>query len=619
MSEREQYLSAMGGGVVESFDPELKRAFDVADNEVPASLKDPEKLHFKEGQLKLSGDGVFYTLQGEGPTMGEPATFVRTHICNLRCGWCFPAGVKIKTPQGDINIEDIKEGQEIISYKEGQYVLGQVQKLLIRKHEYLEIKTKSGVITKVTPEHIYHIDHRLSKGKRGMSREYPNRNRRCQAQFLKDKYVLRGVGTPFDYPLSLDTKSKRIGYLKGAMLGDGNITKQGKYYRLYWGVTDIEFAEAILDIVNNELNHNASITTWQPKTNKKKLVYRISISREDTAKLLMEEPSNEEEVIGFLAGFFDAEGHTGRNQLIISQQDEKVLHRVQFLLDKLGFTTSYEKRPKADAIVINGKEKLERFFKLFPVQITRKIDKFINCNRTNVTEKVISVSEIKGMTTVYNLQTTFGNMFANGYLVDQCDAYYTWNPKSEEFWTEPNDVDVKDVAQMVRDSWQPREGIQKRVVFTGGEPLIQQETIKDVIAELGDDWKVEFETNGTLMPDEELLNNPNVQFNCSPKLINSDNSRRARIKPEVVQAISQAEGGAAFKFVVMQPEELDEIETDFIDGCGIPPSQVILMPQGVTADEVRSNAQNVAEYAKEKGFRLMGRLQNEIWGARRGV
>jgi organic radical activating enzyme len=36
----------------------------------------------------VSGDKVFYTLQGEGVTIGSPAVFIRLHFCNLRCNFC---------------------------------------------------------------------------------------------------------------------------------------------------------------------------------------------------------------------------------------------------------------------------------------------------------------------------------------------------------------------------------------------------------------------------------------------------------------------------------------------------------------------------------------------------
>jgi 7-carboxy-7-deazaguanine synthase len=38
--------------------------------------------------LILSGDQVFYTLQGEGVSIGRPVIFLRLHYCNLKCDWC---------------------------------------------------------------------------------------------------------------------------------------------------------------------------------------------------------------------------------------------------------------------------------------------------------------------------------------------------------------------------------------------------------------------------------------------------------------------------------------------------------------------------------------------------
>lgn len=197
-----------------------------------------------------------------------------------------------------------------------------------------------------------------------------------------------------------------------------------------------------------------------------------------------------------------------------------------------------------------------------------------------------------------------------------CDAYYTWNPKSKEFWTESEQWSIEKTAERVSQEWGAENpDIQKRVVITGGEPLLQKEQIDLLITELGEDWFVEIETNGTIMPTELQLSK--CQFNCSPKLKNSQNHDKARKRPEVIQALSKA--NTMFKFVVMHDEDLDEIENEWVKGMSIPAEQVILMPQGVTADEVRHNAQRVVEYAKKKGYRLLGRLQNEIWGAKRGV
>lgn len=42
----------------------------------------------KKDKLRLSGDRMFYTLQGEGVSIGKPVVFLRLHECNLKCVWC---------------------------------------------------------------------------------------------------------------------------------------------------------------------------------------------------------------------------------------------------------------------------------------------------------------------------------------------------------------------------------------------------------------------------------------------------------------------------------------------------------------------------------------------------
>jgi 7-carboxy-7-deazaguanine synthase len=50
------------------------------------TLEDRDRVKPKPDRLKVSGDGVFATRQGEGITAGEPAVFLRLHFCNLKCG-----------------------------------------------------------------------------------------------------------------------------------------------------------------------------------------------------------------------------------------------------------------------------------------------------------------------------------------------------------------------------------------------------------------------------------------------------------------------------------------------------------------------------------------------------
>lgn len=199
-----------------------------------------------------------------------------------------------------------------------------------------------------------------------------------------------------------------------------------------------------------------------------------------------------------------------------------------------------------------------------------------------------------------------------------CDTPYTWKKDDERYWKESQDLTIKESADMIRSNWGTQNpDVQKRAVLTGGEPLLQGKKLEALVEELGPDWKIEIETNGTVPPPDALVNNPNVQFNCSPKLDNSGNPTKQRVREVAIKKL--ATGNTYFKFVVTKPEELDEIQRDYIDRCGIPSGRIILMPEGTTPEALHEHAKQVAEYAKEKGFRMMGRMQVEVWGAKRGV
>lgn len=202
-----------------------------------------------------------------------------------------------------------------------------------------------------------------------------------------------------------------------------------------------------------------------------------------------------------------------------------------------------------------------------------------------------------------------------------CDAFYTWNPKSKEFWKEGEDWTIEETAKKIMGAWKGSSG-NKRLVITGGEPLIQRENLSKLIAYIANNdkdlWQFEFETNGTIVPIDWWMKAPNIQFNCSPKLNNSENVKQARIRSGALEAIRDARN-SWFKFVVMNPEDIVEIENDFIIPFKLPKDRIILMPQGVTEKEVNANLQKVVEIAKEKGYRLMSRLHVSIWGAKRKV
>lgn len=190
-----------------------------------------------------------------------------------------------------------------------------------------------------------------------------------------------------------------------------------------------------------------------------------------------------------------------------------------------------------------------------------------------------------------------------------CDTKYTWSDREKTSWS------CEQTKEIIENAWKcTNKNKTKRLVITGGEPLIQQEAIENLLKKMPE-WNIEIETNGTIIPTKDILKR--AQINCSPKLKNSDNPRELRIKDEVIKTLIKA--NTFFKFVASSASDLDEIEKDFVNKFSIDINRVIIMPQGISSEEIRNNALKIIEGVKEKGYRLLGRLHCEIWGNQRRV
>lgn len=209
-----------------------------------------------------------------------------------------------------------------------------------------------------------------------------------------------------------------------------------------------------------------------------------------------------------------------------------------------------------------------------------------------------------------------------------CDTDHTWNFEGTP-WKHEKDADPgyrKHRKADVTIEVSPAEIIAKvsafpcrRVVLTGGEPLLQQDAWLEVIQglrQIDPDYIFEVETNGTKRPSAEFDTAVN-QFNISPKLANSGIEARLRTSPDVLSFFAKSKK-SWFKFVATRAADLDEVSI-FIATHKIPSSQVLIMPEGRTAADLDQHSLPLVEPCLRNGWRFCDRLHVRLWGDVRGV
>lgn len=175
-----------------------------------------------------------------------------------------------------------------------------------------------------------------------------------------------------------------------------------------------------------------------------------------------------------------------------------------------------------------------------------------------------------------------------------CDSKFTW--------TEGKEMSILEIKEEIQ------KYNCKRIVITGGEPLLQQKDVFDLIFSISK-YDIEIETNGTILPEYNL---PKIQYNVSPKLTNSGNDLEKSIQEKSLQFFSEHKN-SIFKFVVSTKEDLDEI-LKLITKFNIEKEKVYLMPEGVEEDKLKEKEQWLIEICKNYQFNYSPRLQISVWG-----
>jgi 7-carboxy-7-deazaguanine synthase len=214
--------------------------------------------------------------------------------------------------------------------------------------------------------------------------------------------------------------------------------------------------------------------------------------------------------------------------------------------------------------------------------------------------------------------------FASPDSPNGCDSYISWSVKNKLTFEQLGDLFDK-------------EGFKDRILdgaiwkITGGEPLIQQKTLTKWFKYIKERWgitddtehmiRIDFETNGTIIPDEELMETfSRITFTTSPKLASNGDAFKLRFKEEALYW--HVKHGTGFKFVIQNEADVQEVFDSYINNEKIVPKQyrnwfrrerVWFMLCAGSQKELLQNGLAVAELAKKYGVKFSNRMHLQLW------
>lgn len=190
-----------------------------------------------------------------------------------------------------------------------------------------------------------------------------------------------------------------------------------------------------------------------------------------------------------------------------------------------------------------------------------------------------------------------------------CDTPYTsWTPEGT-------------ALSLDELGWRVARSSAPDVVLTGGEPMLLHELVSlaEQCREHGK--RITIETAGTV--DQPVVCD---LMAISPKLSNSvpddaiwhDRHEQARFRPDVIRSLL-LRYNCILKFVIDQPQDVEEVQTWLSHFDGIDPAIVWLMPQARSREQLAERTTWLRALAVEHRYNFSSRLHIEQFGNVRGT
>ena len=157
------------------------------------------------------------------------------------------------------------------------------------------------------------------------------------------------------------------------------------------------------------------------------------------------------------------------------------------------------------------------------------------------------------------------------------------------------------------------------IMFSGGEPLLQQDSLIELMERLLDIhlfFYFECETNGSIKPKQRLMELMDL-FTVSPKF---EDFKYSKTFSEIDNYVERTR--VVFKFVINKQEDIAQV-LHFNSKYNHLGYTVYLMPCGTTRKEINSRLSMLFEIVKNPDlcclFKVTDRLQIQAYGNKRGT